>query len=52
MDEDKIEEGIPVTMEDEFWLNKMRDITAESIKSVEEAGKQVHIALAFQLSDL
>ena len=41
MNEDKIEEGIPVTSDDEFWLKKMQDITAESIKSIEEAGKQL-----------
>ena len=39
--EEKIEEGIPITPEEEFWMGKMREMTAASIKSVEEAGKQL-----------
>ena len=41
MKEEKIEEGIPLTPEEEFWMGKMREMTAASIKSVEEAGKQL-----------
>jgi gluconate kinase len=28
-DKEKLEEGIPLTPEDEFWLRKMLDMTAE-----------------------
>ena len=41
MDEEKIEEGIALSPEEEFWMAKMREMTADSIKSVEEAGKQL-----------
>lgn len=41
MDEEKIEEGLPLTQEEEFWMGKMRDVAADSIKSVEDAGKQI-----------
>ena len=41
MNEEKIEEGIPLNPDDEFWITKMKDITADSIKSVEEAGKHI-----------
>jgi len=41
MNEEKIEEGIPLTLDEEFWMTKMKDITADSIKSIEEAGKHI-----------
>ena len=41
MNEEKIEEGIPLTPDDEFWITKMKEITADSIKSIEEAGKHI-----------
>lgn len=41
MNEEKIHEGIPLTQDEEFWMKKMKEITADSIKSVEEAGKQL-----------
>ena len=41
MKEEKVEEGIPLTAEEEFWMEKMREMTAASIKSIEEAGKQL-----------
>jgi hypothetical protein len=41
MDEEKIEEGLPLTQEEEFWMGKMRDVAADSIKSVKDAGKQI-----------
>lgn len=37
----KIIEGMPVTAEDEFWLNTLKKITADSIESIENAGKQL-----------
>lgn len=40
MDEE-ITNGTPLTTEDEFWMQKMRQIAADSIKSVEEAAKQL-----------
>ncbi|MEE9613719.1 MAG: hypothetical protein V3W31_02045 [Thermodesulfobacteriota bacterium] len=36
-----IEEGKPLDAEDVFWLKKAKELTADSIKSVEEAGKQL-----------
>ena len=41
MNEEKIEEGIPLTPDDEFWITKMKEITADLIKSIEEAGKHI-----------
>ena len=41
MDEEKIEEGIALSNEEEFWITKMREMAAGSIKSREEAGKQL-----------
>ena len=41
MKKEKVEEGTPLTPEEEFWMEKMREMTAASIKSVEEAGKQL-----------
>ncbi|MBI5417622.1 hypothetical protein HZA55_06705 [Candidatus Poribacteria bacterium] len=41
MDEEKIEEGIKITLEDEFWVIKMQELTANSITSIEEAAKQL-----------
>lgn len=40
MDED-VTNGVPLTAEEEFWMQKMRQIAANSIKSVEEAAKQL-----------
>jgi len=39
--EEEIEEGIPLSSNDEFWLKQMQEMTASSIKSIEEAGKQL-----------
>ena len=41
MKEEEIEEGIPLTEEDEFWMEKIRGMTAASIKSIEEGAKQL-----------
>ncbi len=41
MDEEQVEEGIPLSSDDEFWLTSMQEMTANSIKSIEEAGKQL-----------
>jgi len=41
MNDEIIEEGIALTSEDEFWMCKMREMTANAVKSVEEAAKQL-----------
>ncbi len=41
MNEEKIDEGIFLTPDEEFWMKKMKDIAAGSIKSIEEAGKHI-----------
>ena len=41
MNEEIIEEGTPLTTEDEFWMARMREMAGNSIKSVEEAAKQL-----------
>lgn len=38
---DTITEGEDLTPDDLFWLNQMRQLAADSIKSVEEAAKQL-----------
>lgn len=38
---EEVTNGIPLTAEEEFWMDKMRQIAADSIKSVEEAAKQL-----------
>lgn len=39
--EEEIEDGIPLSSDDEFWLKQLQEMTASSIKSIEEAGKQL-----------
>jgi len=39
--EEKVEVGTPLTSEDEFWIEKMLELSANSIRSIEEAGKQI-----------
>ncbi|MCP4581691.1 MAG: hypothetical protein GY839_08715 [candidate division Zixibacteria bacterium] len=41
MNDDQIQEGEPLTDDDTFWLDKMKEITGKSIDSVEEAAKQL-----------
>lgn len=41
MDEEKIEQGIKITPDDEFWVQKMHELIANSIISIEEAAKQL-----------
>lgn len=41
MNEEKIEEGMLITEEEEFWIKRMREVASDSIKSIEEAGKQL-----------
>jgi hypothetical protein len=38
---DDITNGTPLRPEEEFWMEKMRQVAADSIKSVEEAAKQL-----------
>jgi Ca2+/Na+ antiporter len=39
--EEEIEEGIPLSSDDKFWLKQMQEMTVSSVKSIEEAGKQL-----------
>jgi hypothetical protein len=41
MKEEQIDEGIPLDEEGEFWLEKMKQMAADSIGSIEEAAKQL-----------
>lgn len=41
MNDEIIEEGIPLSTEEEFWMSKMREMAGNSVKSVEEAAKQL-----------
>ena len=45
MNDEKIEEGILLTDDDKFWLKRMQDIVGDSIKSVEEAAKQLVVMI-------
>lgn len=41
MNEQTIEEGIPLTPEDEFWMSRMREMAADSVNAVQEAARQL-----------
>ncbi len=41
MNEENIENGLPLSNEDKIWLERMKNLTTDSIKSVEEAAKQL-----------
>ena len=39
--QEEIGEGITLSSDDKFWLKQMQELTASSVKSIEEAGKQI-----------
>lgn len=41
MTDNEIEKGIPLSKDDDFWLKKMKDMSGDSIKSIEESAKQI-----------